>query len=249
MGTVAMLLTEPSLDDAELVRLLCVEAERYLRRRGASVFYMGGQFPLNPFYWGIYAGSEFSGVLDSHASFIRAATRVGYEPVASTVLLEADLNQPEPRDARAFMLRRLYRTEVSEDAMTVGWWEAQAIGLFRPSAYRLANRETDQIVAHATTWDFAGGAGVGDGRSRLCLTDLEVDPEHRRKGLGRYLVAEILRNGRSQMNDVICAQTSVTNEAALSLYNSLGFEQVDTSTLFRLPAELATRSLENAESV
>ncbi|MBX6316617.1 MAG: GNAT family N-acetyltransferase, partial [Isosphaeraceae bacterium] len=56
MGTVGMLITEPGLDDPDLERGLFLAAERYLRRRGAAVIYAGGQYPLNPFYWGLYGG-------------------------------------------------------------------------------------------------------------------------------------------------------------------------------------------------
>ena len=83
---------------------------------------------------------------------------------------------------------------------------------------------------------------MGDGRSRAGLIDLEVEPEFRRKGFGRHLVAEILRHVRHQNTDVLSAQTSSENAPALSLYRSLGFEPVDVATLYRLPAVLAERS-------
>ena len=62
LGTVAMLVVEPDLDDRELV---CRPDQRsrtaIFRHRGAKVVYAGGLFPLNPFYWGIYGGSEGCG--------------------------------------------------------------------------------------------------------------------------------------------------------------------------------------------
>ena len=64
-----MLVVEPDLDDRDLVLGLIEEAERYLRERGAKVVYAGGLFPLNPFYWGIYGGSEGCGVLSGHQPF------------------------------------------------------------------------------------------------------------------------------------------------------------------------------------
>ena len=100
MGTIAMLIIEPEADEPELVAGLIAEAERYLRGRGAKVVYAGGQFPLNPFYWGIYGGSEGSGVLSGHQPFHRILIERGYEPAGTTVLLEADLTVPEPRNPR-----------------------------------------------------------------------------------------------------------------------------------------------------
>lgn len=237
MGTVAMLLTEPGRDDPELEIGLFRAAESYLMGRGASVIYAGGQAPLDPFYRGLYGGSEFAGILDSHTTFIRAAGRAGYQPVAKTILLEADLSHPEPRDPKAPLLRRQSRVEISDDARLPGWWDAQALGLFRPSRFQLIERALNVPIATAWTWEIAGGYGVGDGRSRTGLIDLEVAPNYRRKGFGRHFVAEIMRRVREQSTDVLSTQTSAENLPALGLYHSLGFEPVDSSTLYRLPAD------------
>lgn len=242
LGTVAMLVTEPGRDDPALEMGLFLAAERYLRGRGAEVFYAGGQAPMDPFYSGLYGGSEFAGILGSHAGFTRAALRAGYQPAAKTEIYEADLSRPEPRDPKAPLLRRQVRLVATEDARPLGWWQALAIGLFRPTRYELVDKVLHRPIARAWTWDIAGGSCVGDGRSRTGLIDLEVDPGSRQKGFGRHLVAEILRQVRAQNTDILTVQTSSENAPARALYASLGFEPVDTATLYRLPAELAARS-------
>ncbi len=77
-----MLVVEPGHDDPDLEGGLILAAERYLRSRGAKVFYAGGQQPLNPFYWGVYGGSEWSGILSGHTTFLRAILESGYQPVS-----------------------------------------------------------------------------------------------------------------------------------------------------------------------
>jgi ribosomal protein S18 acetylase RimI-like enzyme len=235
MGTTAMLVVDPALDDPALASGLLGAAEAYLVDRGARVLYAGGQYPLNPFYWGLYGGSEFSGILSGHAAFHRAARDRGYEPVAETAILETDLSRPEPRDPRLLALRRLVRVELSEDALPAGWWQALALGLFRPTHFRLARKSDDLAVAHATVWDIASGFGVGDGRSRVGVIDVEVHPDHRRQGYGRLLLTEIARHARNQLADVLTVHTPLTNQPALGLYRGLDFEQVDTATLYRRP--------------
>ena len=42
--------------------------------------------------------------------------------------------------------------------------------------------------------------------------------------------------------DVLSVQTSTEKLAALGLYRTLDFQQVDTATLYRLPASLSDRS-------
>lgn len=234
LGTIAMLVVDPGRDDEGLETGLIAAAEAYLRGRGAGVIYAGGQAPLNPFYWGIYGGSECSGVLSSHLAFHRAAQRSGYESAANTVLLQADLAQPEPRDPKGVVLRRQTRLEVVDDAVTDGWWEAAALGPFRPTLYRLLVRDGDRELARASTWEMAGFGRV-DGRVHLGLYAVEVAADARRQGFGRHLVGEIIRKARSQWNEVIDVQTDATNLPALGLYESLGFVRVETSTLYRKP--------------
>jgi ribosomal protein S18 acetylase RimI-like enzyme len=244
LGTIGMLVVEPSLEAAApgVARGLILEAERYLRSKGAKVLYAGGQFPLNPFYWGLYGGSEASGILSAHPIFPEVLTAMGYEPVSTSVLLEADLANLKPRDPRAVVIRRETQVEFHEDALPLHWWENLAIGEFHPTHVHLLARSSQAVVARATTWDMSW-FGRGDGRSRVGLIGLEVAADHRRKGYGRFLVAEVFRRVQEQSTFVVVVQTLSTNQPALSLYMSLGFEPVEQSTIYRLPARFLERSL------
>ncbi|MFO0908786.1 MAG: hypothetical protein U0794_10580 [Isosphaeraceae bacterium] len=157
-GTIGMLVTEPGLPHPDEVEIgLFAAAEGYLTRQGAQVVYAGGQYPLNPFYWGIYGGSEWAGILDSHSAFLRAATRAGYEPVAQSTLLERNLDEPDARDPRAILVRRQVRLDVAEDVLPASWWDSLAIGEFRPTSYRLVARADEtplacHILGHDLVW-------------------------------------------------------------------------------------------------
>lgn len=242
MGTVGLLVMDPTHDDPALEQRLIVAAERYLRERGASIVYAGGQYPVNPFYWGIYGGSEWAGILSSHTSFHRAVLRAGYEPVSTSVLLEVDLETCDARDPLAAILRRRARVETTEDVMLRGWWDAVAIGPFRPTEFRLVSRSDERELARAVTWDM-GALGFGNGRGCIGLVALDVHPSFRRQGLGRHLVAEILRQTREQLTGVVAVQTSSTNLPALGLYRALGFITIETSTLYRLPVRQGARAI------
>ena len=235
LGTVAMMVVEPGLaDDPELGPALVAGAAAYLRSRGAAVIYAGGQAPLNPFYWGLYGGSEFAGILAEHAAFRRAVEAVGFRPAASTVLMELTLaDWREARDPKLAFLRRQTRLEVIEDRLFPGWWDALALEPFRPTAFHLFSKADGSFLARATTWDMAWFGR--DGRTRSGLIAFDVEPSRRRAGYGRLLVGEILRHARSQLIEVLAVQTGATNAPALALYESAGFARVGTSTLYRLP--------------
>ncbi len=234
MGTVAMLVVDPDRDDPALELALFAEAEAYLGRRGAKVLYAGGQVELSSFYWGVYGGSECSGVLDSHATFRRAAEGSGYEPVARTIHFEADLAEPEPATRRRRSSAARPGVEVVEDAMPATWWEASAIGCSQIARFRLLAKADDRELAVASTWDMAA-FGRLDGKARTGLIDVEVAEGERRKGYGRFLVGEILRHCRGQWGEIVSVQTQETNRAAVGLYRSLGFEPILASTLYRRP--------------
>lgn len=57
------------------------------------------------------------------------------------------------------------------------------------------------------------------------ITTVAVDPDYRRKGIGRKLTKAILEEAREQ--GVVCATLEVraSNEAAIKLYEGLGFVQ------------------------
>jgi ribosomal protein S18 acetylase RimI-like enzyme len=234
MGTIAMLLVDPKLDDREVVFGLIREAEHYLKERGAKVVYAGGLFPLNPFYWGIYGGSEGCGVLSGHQPFHSVLLERGYQQAATTILLEADLSVPEPRDPRGVLIRRQTQVEFQDDAFPTHWWQCLALGEFELLNARLVSRSDGCPLAYAQAWDMSWFARA-DGNSRIGLISLEVAAQHRRKGYGRFLVSEIVRRARENHVSSVAVQTAATNAPALGLYRSLGFQQIEEATCFRLP--------------
>ena len=122
-------------------------------------------FPLNPFYWGLYGGSEGAAVLAGHKPFHHVLIERGYEPAGTTVLLEADLTIPEPRDPRAVLIRRQTQIEFFDDALPTHWWQNLALGDFQIMEARLLARTDGTPLAHAHAWDM-GWFGRGDGRPR-----------------------------------------------------------------------------------
>ena len=90
-GVTCVVLVRPGCAEAEVAAGLLDRCEEYLRRRGAKALYGGGLYPLNPFYVGLYGGSELPGVLDSDAIAREAFAARGYREVERTTILRREL--------------------------------------------------------------------------------------------------------------------------------------------------------------
>ena len=235
LGVVAMLVVEPWIDDPGLEDGLFAAAERYLRAAARGCSTRAGSLRSTRSTGGFTAAASGPGILGAHDVFHRAVEPRGVRAGrAARCSWRSTCSDPEPRDPRGLLVRRQTRVEETDDALPASWWDNLAIGEFRPALYRLLSRTEETEYARAPTWDMAWFGRV-DGRARIGLIAVEVHPDHRRKGFGRFLVGEILRRAREQANAVVAVQTGATNTAAVGLYKSLGFQPVETATLYRRP--------------
>ena len=212
LGTIAMLVVEPELDDPDLVSGLIDAAQIYLRSRGAKVIYAGGLFPLNPFYWGLYGGSEGAGVLSGHQRFHERVLERAMNRSARPCFSRPISGVPEPRDPRTAVIRRQTQIEFLDDALPTDWWQNVALGDFQLMSARLLLKADGTQVAQAQAWDM-GWFGREDGLSRIGLINVDVPPEHRRKGYGRFLVSEIFRRARENLVASVAVATSTDERA------------------------------------
>ncbi len=106
---------------------------------------------------------------------------------------------------------------------------AQELALLGPTHSLPPQRTVEQICA---TKDYFLGAlderdlcgwlalRADDEADQLNIAALVVEPGHQRQGIGRSLVAEVLRRGRGF---VVSVATPALNLPALALYQGLGF--------------------------
>lgn len=86
-----------------------------------------------------------------------------------------------------------------------------------PQSFFLVAQLGDEVVGYAGYWAIVDEAHI---------TTVAVHPDHRRLGLGKRLVRELLEH--AQKSGIRCATLEVrrSNEAANSLYRQFGFEEV-----------------------
>ncbi len=152
----------------------------------------------------------------------------GFSPIDTLALLELDLTTTPGTGRPGRTTRRLRSTELAQaaeiDRRSFGDdWSNDADSLAEvsratPQHRDRVVRERGRIVAFA----ISGRAGRTGYIQRLA-----VDPASRRRGHARTLVDDALAwLGRRSVSTVL-VNTATDNEAALSLYRSAGFRQLD----------------------
>ena len=232
LGVTCMLLVHPHEHEDEIAQGLLQHSEEYLRSRGATVLYAGCIHPLDPFYFGLYGGSELPGVLQSDVHAQRVYLAANYRPIDQTVIFQRDISTFRPVvDRQQMQIRRRTQLETVIDPPSKSWWDACTRGGLDRVRFDLVPRDTPP-VASATVWNLeplASSWGVRAGG----LLDLEVDTTHRHEGLATFLLGEMFRQLQAEGISLVEAQTMVRNTAAVGLYKKLGFTEVDRGTVFR----------------
>lgn len=233
VGVVCMVAVRPSHRRRGIGTELLRRCESYLRERGAEMLCAGPMRPLNPFYLGLYGGSESSGFLASDAAAAPFLARHGYQVWDTCLVFQRHLASPvRTADARFTDLRRRFEIYLAPQTGTVSWWQECVLGPLELLEFRLKEKATAQTVARAAVWEMdsftrrRNEASVG-------LFHLEVQEGYRRQGLAKFLLAHLLLNLQEQYFSTVEAQAMQENQAAIGLYRGLGFEQVDMGQIYR----------------
>lgn len=230
LGTIALVCSPP---DRDLTYALVKAGVDCLKMAGAKVVYAGGRYPLNPFYWGLYGGSEFSGVLETQPMVIQVLAEQSFQECGQTVLLEFDLARPAPRHVKNAILRRDCRVELEDETKFKCRWTELALETFLPMTVDVTDKQKGKEIASASLWPMSL-YGRRTGQSRIGLIDVHVHPDCRRKGYGRLLLSEAIKSAAELSYDVLCVQTDAANTAAIDFYENSGFVRAGSARLFRL---------------
>lgn len=237
LGVTCLVLVRPDCPQARVAAGLLERCEEYLHGRGAKVLYGGGVRPLNPFYLGLYGGSELPGVLQSDLVARELYASHGYQEIDRILILHRELNDFEAViDRRQMQIRRRMIVEVTEDPPARSWWEACTIGDFDLTRLELVPHGGGPAVARATfrSIEPTGTSGVGRAAG---LIDLYVDESLRRRGLAIFLLSEAFRQFIRQGIMLVEVQVIQHNAAAVGMYHKLGFQQVGQGSVFRKIAD------------
>lgn len=232
-GATCMLMVAPHVDRAEIAVELLAQSENYLQRGGATTLYGGSTYPVDPFYQGLYGGSELSGVLASDAPWVQLFLDAGYREAERYSILQRKLTGFRPPVNRQQMqLRRRYNIESQQDPPEPDWWRACTYGQTDRTQFTLCPRDGTTASGSVTFWDMEPLASSW-GIHAAGLIQLEIEPSLRRQGLATFLVGESLRQIGAVGVTLAEVHIMQSNEAALGLYKKLGFEQIDQGIMLR----------------
>lgn len=236
MGVICMLMVEQQMDETDRDQLaleLLARGESYLRSQGAQVIYGGGIQPLNPFYLGLYGGSELPGIVESDAWRCAAFRRAGYSEMDRVCILRRDLGQfHRIVDRRQRMLARRMAVNVTVDPAARDWWEALTQGDLVRTRFELAPADQVTPPAVCTFWNMRP---LSDAWSAPAwgLLDVFVESSWRRQGMATFLLGKAMRALQEEGITRIEAQTMQHNTEAREMYRKLGFDSQDEGIVFR----------------
>lgn len=232
-GIICMLAVIPSNQRHGVGAELLKRCEEYLQKRGAQQIFAGSAYPLDPFYLGIYGGSALPGVLASDQQAGNFFLQHGYEEYATTLVFQRIVQRPlRMSDPRFMTLRKDCEIIADEAGAQPTWWQNSVLGMIEPLELTLVEKKTGKGLASAMITDLGvyratwNQLGVG-------VTNFLVQPEARRKGIGKFFLTQIIRFLQEQCFSLVEIQVNETNEAGIALCHQLEFDQVDTGKVYQ----------------
>ncbi len=241
LGAVYMTAVRPEYRRRGIGRNLVQLGQSYLAERGTQLQYLGGMFPLNAFYLGLYGGSELPGLLASDTSAQAFARSLGYEPCDECLVYHRRLDElPRTSDSRIVLLKRMVEVQAEPWPTPKTWWDACVLGNMPSLRYEMLEKESQQPIGQAWVWEMEA-FGISWKMPTVGIVDFSIEPAFRRRGYAKLLLLTMLKHLRDQQIELVELQTMQRNEAARALYEGVGFQVVDRGIAFRRnsPIDLA----------
>jgi ribosomal protein S18 acetylase RimI-like enzyme len=226
-GVTCMLAVHSSYRGRGIGTQLLRRSEAYLRSQGAQRLFAGPLAPSNPFYLGLYGGSELPGFLATDLEAEPFFTKHGYQVCRIVRVVQRRVDVPvKGFDARFVSHRQ--RFELLEDfASRLGsWWQYCLFNGAEPRVFLLADRQTGERAARATVWEMDGFTSRWNAPA-IGVVDWQVRPDLQRQGIGKFLLALLLRKAQEELLEVMELHLPSDNEPAWKVCQALGYEQVD----------------------
>ncbi len=233
-GVICQLVVHPDVRRQGVGRELIIRSQQYLADAGATSIHAGPGPGRDPFYCGLYGGSESAGFLATDDTADRFLAACGFEPTQHFVVYQRPLmtETAEVVDYKSMKWKRRSKLEITAQHDGGSWWWNTRIGRLDYVRFRLVSMDDDDPLASLTLVGLDQPLPKWTTRS-LGLIDIHVFKRHRRQGLGRFLLTETLR--RLKQESISLVEThAVEGDVALSgLLTACSFQRIDAGTQYQ----------------
>ena len=233
-GVICQLLVHPERRRQGIGRALMDRAIQYLQEQGSTTIHAGPGPGRDPFYCGLYGGSESAGFLatDEDASVFLASC--GFEATERFAIYQRplELEAGEAVDFRSVQWKRQVRIEISAQNNDGDWWWNNRFGRLDYVRFRLLQKENDEVLASLTLIGLDQFVPKWNSRA-IGLADIHVAETRRRQGLGRLLITETLRRLKQETVSLVESHAIESDVALTGLLTSCGFQRIDAGTQYR----------------
>ena len=232
VGVISLMATRPSFRHRGVGKELLRLCEEYLRSKGAERIHAGPARPNNPYYFGLYGGSDAPGVLISDPLMGKFFVKHGYVEKERHVVMQRRLENPiSVADPRFPQLRKRFDVTIQPRTGLGSWWQESVLGPVDPVELRVEDRATRQNVGRALLWEMEGFSYRWNSPAAGIL-ELNIREDHRRAGLGRYFLANLLRYLQEQYFGICECQAAASNISARRLLETMAFTPVDEGVVY-----------------
>jgi len=231
-GVIGAVMVAPSHRRRGIGRELVRRAEEYLRSLGAETILAGGADPYDPFYFGIYGGSQPAGFLESDPLAEPFFTAVGYVPQSRHLVYQRSLaDKSDPIGLRLMGVRRATKLGTLSSAERPWWWQTRP-GRLDSVDFTLLPKGGGDPLATVTVLGLDFYISRWQQRA-IGFLNLHVQEGVRKKGYGQALLVEACRRVREEMITLAEAHVPADDLPAAKVFESAGFHQVDAGTVYR----------------
>ncbi|CAN5420802.1 hypothetical protein BH10PLA2_BH10PLA2_14330 [soil metagenome] len=234
-GFVSLLAVKPEYQRRGIGSGLLLEAEKFLSGAGAKVLHGGGCWPMAPFYFGIYGGANFSGLLRSDSASHPFLLKHAYVAGKNRSVWQRNLTEPLVIvDGRFAALRKRCEVRIKPRTGISTWFEECVLGSVELFEFVLEERVTQKPLACITVWEM-DGIGYKWQMPAIGIVDMTVDPSLRKAAMGKFLLYQMLRYLQEQFFGTAEVHIDSTNAIALDMVKKFGFALVDEAIAYSKP--------------
>ncbi len=233
VGIICILAVRPSHRRQGIGTELLKRSEAYLLERGAKELFAGPSPLRNPFYLGLYGGSDTPGILTSDSLAGPFLKHHGYHPIETTIVYQRMMVDPlRITDPRFVSCRQQYDIYADASPARPTWWQNANLGMIEPIEFRMEEKTNQRVIAKAQVIELEGFTWKWN-QPAVGISDVIVEEEFREKGLGKFFLTQILRFLQEQCFLIAEMQVPEENQPIIHLCQAMGFNPVDIGKTYK----------------